>query len=78
MNWNGKKIAFLGLGIDAGDVEQWLRAQGAEITILDEKKDSSAFADLTMYDALVRSPGVYRHRKEILAAEKAGVEVTSK
>lgn len=78
MNWNGKKIAFLGLGVDAGDVEMWLRTQGAEITILDEKKDPNAFADLTKYDALVRSPGVYRYREEILAAEKAGVVVTSK
>lgn len=78
MNWNGKKVAFLGLGVDAGDVEAWLRTQGAEITILDEKKDPDAFADLAKYDALVRSPGVYRHREEILAAEKAGVVVTSK
>lgn len=78
MNWNGKNIAFLGLGVDAADVEEWLRAQGAKITVLDEKKDKNAFADLTTYDALVRSPGVYRYRPEILAAEKAGVVVTSK
>lgn len=78
MNWSGKKVAFLGLGVDAADVEEWLRAQGAEITILDEKNDKNAFADLTTYDALVRSPGVYRYREEILAAEKAGVVVTSK
>lgn len=78
MNWSGKKVAFLGLGVDAADVEEWLRTQGAEITILDEKKDPNAFADLTTYDALVRSPGVYRYREEILAAEKAGVVVTSK
>lgn len=78
MNWNGKKVAFLGLGVDAGDVEAWLRTQGAEITILDEKKDPDAFVDLTKYDALVRSPGVYRYREEILTAEKVGVVVTSK
>lgn len=78
MNWNGKKVAFLGLGVDAGDVESWLRAQGAIITILDEKQDPNAFADLCGFDALVRSPGVYRHRPEIVAAEEAGVLITSK
>lgn len=78
MNWEGKRVAFLGLGVDAGDVETWLREQGAEITILDEKQDPNAFTNLRNFDALVRSPGVYRNRAEILAAEEAGVLVTSK
>jgi UDP-N-acetylmuramoylalanine--D-glutamate ligase len=78
MNWKGKRVAFLGLGVDAGDVEIWLREQGAEITILDEKQDPNAFTNLRNFDALVRSPGVYRNRAEILVAEEAGVLVTSK
>lgn len=78
MNWQGKKVAFLGYGIDASDVESWLREQGAHITILDEKQDANAFQNLRDFDVLVRSPGVYRNRPEILEAEQAGVHVTSK
>ncbi|NBS67750.1 UDP-N-acetylmuramoyl-L-alanine--D-glutamate ligase [bacterium] len=78
MNWNGKKGALLGYGIDVQDVEGWLRAQGAELTILNEKEDPNAFKNLSSFDILVRSPGVYRYRDEIIAAEKAGTVVTSK
>jgi len=78
MNWKGKKVAILGWGVDTQDVEPWLRGQGAEITILDEKKDGEPFGDLSGFDVLVRSPGVYRFRKEIVEAEKKGTVVTSK
>ncbi len=83
MEWKGKKVAVLGWGIDSQDVYPWLVARGAEITVLDEKPFDSAqgyrpFGDLTKYDVLVRSPGVYRYRPAITEAEKAGVLVTSK
>jgi len=78
MDWKGKKIAILGWGIDSQDVYPWLMAQGAEITVLDEKKDGKSFGDLSKYDVIVRSPGVYRYRPAITEAEKAGVIVTSK
>jgi len=78
MDWKGKKIAILGWGIDSQDVYPWLMAQGAEITVLDEKKDGKSFGDLSKFDVLVRSPGVYRYRPAITEAEKAGVVVTSK
>ena len=71
-------MAILGWGVDTQDVEPWLRGQGAEITILDEKKDGEPFGDLSGFDVLVRSPGVYRFRKEIAEAEKKGTVVTSK
>ena len=71
-------MAILGWGVDTQDVEPWLRGQGAEITILDEKKDGEPFGDLSGFDVLVRSPGVYRFRKEIVEAEKKGTVVTSK
>ncbi len=73
IEWRGKKVAILGWGIDNQDVEPWLRQQGAEITILDEKKDGKPFGDLTGYDVLVRSPGVYRYRPEF-----EGLSVMSK
>ena len=71
-----KKVAILGWGVDTQDVEPWLKKQGYQVTILDEK--DRPFGDLTKYDMLVRSPGVYRYRPEIVAAEKKVVEVTSK
>lgn len=78
MNWKNKKVAILGWGVDTQDVEPWLKKQGAVVTILDENVDEKAFADLSGYEVLVRSPGVYRYRKEIVEAEKKGVIVTSK
>jgi UDP-N-acetylmuramoylalanine--D-glutamate ligase len=78
MNWAGKKVAVLGWGSDTQDVEPWLKARGAVITLLDEKKDGLPFGDLSGYEVLVRSPGVYRYRPEIVEAEKKGVVVTSK
>ncbi len=71
MQWKGKKVAILGWGVDSQDVEPWLRKQGADVTILDEKE--KPFGDLSKYDILVRSPGVYRYRPEL-----EGREVTSK
>lgn len=71
-----KKVAILGWGVDTQDVEPWLKKQDYQVTILDEKE--KLFGDLTKYDMLVRSPGVYRYRPDIVTAEKAGVEVTSK
>ena len=71
MDWKDKKVAILGWGIDSQDVEPWLRKQGAEITVLDEK--DKPFGDLSQYDVLVRSPGVYRYRPEL-----KNLNVTSK
>ncbi len=78
ITFTNKKVAILGWGVDSQDVEPWLRQQGAWITILDEKENPQAFANLNSYDVLVRSPGIYRYRPELIAAEKAGVTVTSK
>lgn len=64
-----KKIAILGWGVDTQDIEPWLRSQGAEVTILDEK--DKPFENLDSYDLLVRSPGVNINRLQ-------GLNVTSK
>ncbi len=77
-DWQGKRVAFLGYGVDVQDVEAYLAERGALVTVLDEKHRPDAFSDLSSYDVLVRSPGVYRYRQEIVDAEKMGVLVTSK
>jgi len=69
------KVAILGWGVDTQDVEPWLVKQGHEVTILDEKKDGKSFGDLSRFELLVRSPGVYRWREDI---KSSGVPVTSK
>lgn len=65
------KVAILGWGVDTQDVEPYLRAQGHEVTVLDEKE--KPFGDLKKYDLIVRSPGVYRYRPEF-----EGLNMTSK
>ncbi|MBI4100055.1 UDP-N-acetylmuramoyl-L-alanine--D-glutamate ligase [Candidatus Microgenomates bacterium] len=75
--FKGKNIAVLGLGVDTQDIVPWLEKQGAKVTVLDEKKGDK-FEGLEKFDLIVRSPGVYRFRPELIAAEKAGVEISSK
>jgi UDP-N-acetylmuramoylalanine--D-glutamate ligase len=74
----GKKICVLGDGADTQDVVPYLQKLGGEITVLDEKKDGKPFGDLRGYEVIVRSPGVYRYRPEIVEAEQTGVVITSK
>lgn len=77
IDFKGKKVVVLGAGDDTKDVIPYLEKEGALVTILDEKKGQS-FYNLSTYDVIVRSPGVYRYRSEIEEAEKNGVIVTSK
>lgn len=71
------KVAILGLGVDTQDVVPYLKNRGDEVIILDEAKGDK-FDNLSRFSLIIRSPGVYRYRPEILAAEKAGVEISSK
>ncbi len=73
-NFKNKKVAILGFGVDTQDIIPWLEKQGAKITILDEARGDK-FENLDKYDLLVRSPGVYRYRKELLETK---TEITSK
>ncbi len=92
-SYQNKKVAILGWGIDTRDCVPWLLEQGAKITVFDKKKvaengeefsgitwelGKEDFGDLTKFETVIRSPGVYRYRKEIIEAEKAGVEISSK
>lgn len=90
---SNKKVAILGWGIDTEDVVPWLLSQGANITVFDKKDSfdqqekypqlkwhlgSNDFGDLSKFDMIVRAPGIYRYRLDIVEAEKRGVQITSK
>lgn len=77
MNYKNKKVAILGYGLEGKDAEEFLKGKGAKITILDQKDDENYLNDLNSFDIVVRSPGVYRYKKEIIKAEKSGVLITS-
>lgn len=74
MTFKDKKVAILGWGLDTQDIGPYLEDQGAKVTVLDEKKGDK-FAGLEQYDLIVRSPGVYRFRSELLETK---TEITSK
>lgn len=93
INFKDKTVAVLGWGIDTQDIVPFLSKNGAHVTIYDKKDVDTKgvhiekvkwvlgkdhFGDLSRYDTVVRSPGVYRYRPEIVAAEKRGVKITSK
>jgi UDP-N-acetylmuramoylalanine--D-glutamate ligase len=75
--YTNKKIAILGYGIEGMDAEKFFKSQGADVTILDQKFDENYLSELSKFDVIVRSPGVYRFIPEIVEAEKNGAIVTS-
>ena len=94
INLKNKRVAILGWGVDNADVAPYLTKHGANLTIFDEAenlnipKEIKAIAKvylgkrqlqkLVNYDYIFRTPGIYRFRPEILAAERSGVQITSK
>lgn len=75
--YKNKKVAILGYGIEGRDAVAFLKKAGAEVSILDQKLDPTYLNKLQMFDIIIRSPGVYRFKPEIVEAEKFGVIVTS-
>lgn len=86
------KVAILGWGIDTKDVVPYLLNRKDEIHVFDRLSDFDKkefpnlkwhlgrenFGDLSDFDLIVRSPGIYRFRPEIVAAEQKGVKISSK
>jgi UDP-N-acetylmuramoylalanine--D-glutamate ligase len=72
-----KKIAILGYGLEGQDAEKYFKKQRAEITVLDKKFDKNYLENLSSFDLIIRSPGVYRFLPELVEAEKAGIEISS-
>src|ERR1035437_7331957 len=56
--FKNKKIAVVGEGIEGQSNAKWLKANGADVTILDEKQGKDYLKDLDSYDLVVRSPGI--------------------
>lgn len=76
MNKNSK-IAILGAGLEGKAMEAYLQKHGhTDITILDEKEDSEAFADLSGYEIVFRSPGIPVMRPDLQAVKEKLSSVT--
>lgn len=58
MNFKGKKIAVLGIGVEGESTVRFLESQGTKVTQLDEKKDKNYLENLNQYDLIVRTPGI--------------------
>src|ERR1035437_1390360 len=56
--FKNKKIAVVGEGIEGQSNAKWLKANGADVTILDEKQGEDYLDGLDDYDLVVRSPGI--------------------
>ncbi len=57
-NFKNKKIAVLGKGLEGQSSFDFLKKQGADVTLLDEKDDPDYLKNLDSYDLIVRSPGI--------------------
>lgn len=75
------RIGILGFGREGRSALRHLAAQPkfrhAEFVILDARFDTHYLDALATCALIVRSPGVYRYRPELVAAEKRGVQFTS-
>ncbi|MGA2968078.1 MAG: UDP-N-acetylmuramoyl-L-alanine--D-glutamate ligase [Candidatus Levyibacteriota bacterium] len=58
IDFKNKKIAVVGEGIEGVSSAKFLKAKGAEVTILDKKQGEDYLEGLDKYDLVVRSPGV--------------------
>ena len=66
--YQNKKVAILGYGLEGQDVEKYFLSIGIKPSILDQKNDLNYLSRLKDFDVIVRSPGVYRYKKEIVDA----------
>jgi UDP-N-acetylmuramoylalanine--D-glutamate ligase len=77
MNYIDKRIAIIGYGLEGQDAEKFLKSKGAKVTILDQKFDKNYLSNLDKFDLIVRSPGVYPYKKELIKANKKGIRITT-
>ncbi len=72
INFKNKKVAILGLGVEGQSSAEFLKGQGADVTVLDEKGNPEYFNNLDAYDLILRSPGI-----KLSYLENLGEKVTS-
>lgn len=77
MSYKGKNIAIIGAGVEGLDAQKFLKNKGAKVTILDQKQGDNYLGNLENYDIIVRSPGVYPYKKELVNAQKNGIRITT-
>src|SRR3989344_1742826 len=58
-DFKNKKIAVIGEGLEGKSSAEFLRKQGAEVTIVDQKQGPNYHKGLVKFDLIVRSPGVH-------------------
>lgn len=75
MNYEGVKIAVIGYGIEGQDAEKFLKSKGANVTILDKKDNENYLDNLDAYQLIVRSPGVYPFKKELVNARNNDIKI---
>ncbi len=75
------RIAILGFGREGESVLKFLKRaleyQGATIEILDAKRDKNYLKNLTRFDLVFHSPGVYYNLPALARARRAGVKFSS-
>lgn len=57
-DFQNKKIAVIGEGVEGTSSVSFLRKHNATVTVLDEKQGDNYLKDLNSFDLIVRSPGV--------------------
>lgn len=77
MNYKNKKVAILGYGVEGRDAEEFLISRGAVVTILDQKDNPNYLSGLDRFDIIVRSPGVYPYKKELVEVKEKGIRITT-
>jgi UDP-N-acetylmuramoylalanine--D-glutamate ligase len=75
MNYEGLKVAVIGYGIEGQDAEKFLKSKGATVTILDKKDNENYLDNLNEYQLIVRSPGVYPFKKELISASENNIKI---
>lgn len=69
-DFKNKNIAIIGEGLEGKSSLQFLRKQGAEVTILDQKLSENYLDSLDKFDLIVRSPGIHLSKFEKLDKAK--------
>ncbi len=71
------KVGILGFGQEGQAILKYLTEHEISATVYDEKDGADYLNGITDCTLLFRSPGIWRNHPKILAAEQAGVIITS-